>query len=128
MFNIKRVGILPPYNHYNRAIKLKGGEALYGPLYNLLVIELQSLREYLDNAQVKGQIRPSTSLVGVPILFIPKKDRGLRLYIDYQGLNKVTKKNSCLLLLISETLDRLMGASVFTKLNLKDAYYRLRIK
>ena len=50
MFNIKRVGVLPPYNRYNHAIKLEGGEPLYGPLYNLLVTELQSLREYLDDA------------------------------------------------------------------------------
>ena len=48
--------------------------------------------------------------------------------MDYRGLNKVTKKNRYPLLLISKTLDRLVGASVFTKLNLKDTYYRLRIK
>ena len=37
---IKRAGVLPPYNRYNHAIKLEGGEPLYGPLYNLLVTEL----------------------------------------------------------------------------------------
>ena len=52
-----------------------------------------------------------------------KKDRGLRLYIDYRGLNKVTIKNRYLLPLISKTLDRLSSAEVFTKLNLKDTYY-----
>ena len=48
--------------------------------------------------------------------------------MDYRGLNRVTKKNRYPLLLISETLDRLVGVKVFTKLDLKDAYYRLRIK
>jgi transposase InsO family protein len=40
----------------------------------------------------------------------------------------VTKKNRYPLPLISETLDRLVGAKAFTKLDLKDAYHRLRIK
>ena len=40
-----------------------------------------------------------------PILFIPKKDSDLRLYIDYKGLNKVIIKNRYFLLLITETLD-----------------------
>jgi hypothetical protein len=62
------------------------------------------------------------------ILFIPKKDGGDRLCVDYRGLNKVTIKNRYLLPLISELLNRLGHIKVFTKLNLRDAYYRLRIK
>ena len=62
------------------------------------------------------------------MLFVPKKDGGLRLYVDYQGLNNLTKKNRYPLPLISETLDRLIRAKVFTKIDLKDAYYRLRIR
>ena len=37
-------------------------------------------------------------------------------------------KNCHPLPLISETLDRLTGAKVFTKLDLKDAYYRIQIR
>ena len=48
--------------------------------------------------------------------------------MDYRGLNKIIKKNRYLLLLISETLDRIVGVAIFTKLDLKDVYYRLRIK
>ena len=69
-----------------------------------------------------------TSLAGALIFFIPKKDKGLRLYIDYRKLNTVTVKNRYLLPLITKILNRLYGASVFTKLNLKDTYYRIRIK
>jgi hypothetical protein len=57
------------------------------------------------------------------VLFILKKDKGLQLYIDYQGLNNLIKKNCYLLPLISETLDCLVRAKVFTKINLKDIYY-----
>jgi hypothetical protein len=52
----------------------------------------------------------------------------MRLYMDYRGLNKLTKKNRYPLPLISETLDRLIGAKRYTKFDLKDVYYRLRIK
>jgi hypothetical protein len=75
-----------------------------------------------------GWIRDSTSPTGAPILFVPKKDRTLRLCVDYQGLNRVTRKNRLTLPLISETLDRLGSAIVFTKLDIKNAYYRIRIK
>ena len=62
------------------------------------------------------------------LLYVPKKDGGLRLYIDYRGLNRITIKNRILLLFISETLDRLRKAVKFTRLDLKDAYYCLRIR
>ena len=52
----------------------------------------------------------------------------MRLCVDYRGLNKITIKNRHPLPLISETLDRLSGAKVFTKLDLKDAYHRIRIR
>jgi hypothetical protein len=48
--------------------------------------------------------------------------------VDYRGLNKITIKDRCPLPLISKTLDRLVGVAYYTKLNLKDAYYRIRIK
>jgi hypothetical protein len=66
--------------------------------------------------------------VGVPILFIPKVDSTIRLCVNYRGLNKVTIKNRYPILLVSEILDRLLKAKLFTKLNLCNAYYRLRVK
>jgi len=128
VFDAEQAGVLPAHSQFEHAIELEGGQPPYGPLYNLSVKELEVLRDYLDNALAKGHIRSSTSPAGAPILFVPKKDGGLRLCVDYRGLNKVTKKNRYPLPLISETLDRLVGAKVFTKLDLKDAYHRLRIR
>ena len=48
--------------------------------------------------------------------------------MDYRGLNSVTEKNRYPLPLISEILDRCQGANFFTKIDIKDAYYRIRIK
>ena len=86
------------------------------------------LRDYLEQALSKGWIRHSTSPAGAPILFVPKKDGSLRLCVDYRALNNITIKNRHPLPLIDETLTRLTRAKYFTKLDLKDAYHRLRIK
>jgi hypothetical protein len=59
---------------------------------------------------------------------VPKKDGSLRLYINYRTLNNITVKNSYPLLLISEFQDRLQGAQWFTKLNITEAYIRIRVK
>ena len=120
--------MLPAHRSNKHAIKVTG-TPLFGPLYNLSSSELDELRLYLDGALTKGWIRRSTSPAGAPILFVPKKGGGgLRLCVDYRGLNQVTVKNRCPLPLISETLDRLQGCKFFTKLDLKDAYHRIRIK
>lgn len=100
----------------------------FGPIYNLSATELSTLRDYLEDALQKGWITHSKSPAGAPILFVPKKDGGLRLCVDYRGLNKVTIKNRHPLPLISEILDRLAGAKIYSKIDLKDAYHRIKIK
>ena len=57
-----------------------------------------------------------------------KKNNKLRLYVDYRDLNAIIIKNRYSFSLISETLNRLCESKIFTKLNLKNAYYKLRIK
>jgi hypothetical protein len=111
------------------AIDLQPGkEPLYGPIYPLSQTELAALREFLEEYLAKGFIRESKSLAGAPILFVPKKDGGLRLCVNYRGLNAITVKNRYPLLLITKIMDRVTRAQYFSKIDLKDAYYRLRIK
>ena len=64
----------------------------------------------------------------MPILFILKADGIIYLYINYRRLNKIIIKNWYLLLLASKLLNRLSHVKIFIKLDLCDAYYRLRIK
>ena len=57
-----------------------------------------------------------------------KKDKELRLYVDYKDLNSITIKNRYSLFLIIETLNRLSDFKIFIKLNLKNVYHRIRIR
>jgi hypothetical protein len=127
VFDEKLADLLPDQGGFEHAIPTDG-QVPYGPLYSLSETQLEALRQYLADALQKGWIRLSRSPAGSPILFVPKKDGGLRLCVDYRGLNKVSIKNRHLLPLIDETLDRLYGATVFTKLDLRNAYHRIRIR
>ena len=75
-----------------------------------------------------GYLRPSILLAGYPILFVPKKDRKLRLCVNCRQLNDIIVKNRYLLPLILELKDRLYKAKYFTKLDLRNRYYLVRIK
>jgi hypothetical protein len=61
------------------------------------------------------------------VLFV-KKDGMLRLCIDYRGLNNLTIKNKYPLPLIDEFFDQLQGSCYYSKLNLWQSYYQVRIK
>ena len=89
--------------------------------------EQESLRAFLDENIANGIIRPSTSPLGAPVLFVKKKDGSLRLCVDFRALNKVTKKDRYSLPLISDLLDAPSRASVYTKLDLRHAYHLVRI-
>jgi hypothetical protein len=129
VFSTERSKDMPPRKATDHAIEMtNGGTPPYGPIYPLSQTELTELRRYIEENLDAGRIRPSQSPAGAPILFVPKTDGGLRLCVDYRGLNKVTVKNRYPLPLISEILDRIAGAKYFSKIDVQDAYYRIRIR
>ena len=56
-------------------------------------IELEILKNQLQEYSDKGLIKSSTSSWGAPVLLANKNDGSKRLCIDYRELNKVTIKN-----------------------------------
>ena len=121
---------LPPHRSFDHAIDMvMEKEPPWGPIYALSEKELEVLRTYLDDMLHSGKIRPSKSLALASILFVPKKEgRDLRLGVDYRGLNKVTILNRYPLPLMNELRNRVRGAKMFTKLDLKSGYNLIWIK
>jgi hypothetical protein len=117
-----------PSSHDLSIQTTEGTQPPYQPLYNLSATELEVLRKYLDEYLSRGWIRRSKSPAGAPILFVKKKDGTLRLCVDYRGLNKITVKNRHPLPLITESLERLAQARFYTKLDIREAYHRIRIR
>jgi hypothetical protein len=75
----------------------------------------------------KGYICPSTSPWGCSALFVEKKDKELRLCVDYRPLNAVTIKNKYPLPCIDILFDQLAGAQVFSKSDLCFGYHQIKI-
>ena len=62
------------------------------------------------------------------VWFIKKKDSKLHLTQDYHKLNDITIKNTYLLLLASDIINKLKDAKVFTKFDVRWGYHNVRIK
>jgi hypothetical protein len=128
VFSKTEAAKLPPHRSYDHKIPLKDDTNVpYGPMYSMSKLELETLHDYIQENLAKGFIRRSESPAGAPVLFVKKKDGSLRLCIDYRGLNKITIASPTVLPLISETLDRLNQARIFSKLDMVGAYNLIRI-
>ncbi|GAB2266340.1 hypothetical protein Dimus_037888 [Dionaea muscipula] len=119
---------LPPDREVEFAIGLEPGTRPISKVpYRMAPTELKELHTQLKELLEKGFIRPSVSPWGAPVLFVKKKDRTMRLCIDYREINKVTIKNRCPLPSIDDLFDQLQGAKVFSKIDLRSGYHQLRV-
>ena len=107
---------------------IPGIEPIFIPPYRMAPTELRELKVQLEELLSKGLIRPSISPWGAPVLFVKKKDRILRLCIDYRKLNKVTIRNQYPLPRIDELFDQLQGSRVYSKIDLRSGYHQLRVQ
>ena len=79
------ISSLPPDREVEFTIDLiPRTEPISIPPYRMSPAELRELKAQLEELLSKGFIRPSISPWGAPILFVKKKDRSLRLCIDYR--------------------------------------------
>ncbi|WVZ85347.1 hypothetical protein U9M48_032286 [Paspalum notatum var. saurae] len=91
--------------------------------------EPKELKTQLQEQLDKGFIRPSSSPWGRPALFVEKKDQGgKRLCVDYRPPNAVTVKNKYPLPHIDILFDRLGGATVFSKIDLRSGYHQIKVR
>jgi hypothetical protein len=91
-------------------------------------VEMKELKIQLQGLLDKEYIRQSTSPSGCSALFVEKKDKVLRLCVDYRPLNAVTIKNKYPLPRIDILFDQLAGALVFSKIDLRSSYHQIKIR
>jgi hypothetical protein len=120
---------MPPDRDIEFAIELQPGTAPISKRpYRMPPAELAELKKQLQELLDKGFIRPSTSPWGCPTLFVKKKDESLRMCVDYRPLNAVTIKNKYPLPRIDVLFDQLVGAKVFSKIDLRLSYHQIKIR
>jgi hypothetical protein len=96
--------------------------------YRMLPKELAELKIQLQELLNKGFIHPSASPWGCLALFVKKKDDSLRPCVEYRPLNAVTIKNKYPLPCIDVLFDQLVGARVFSKIDLRSGYHQIKIR
>ncbi|ETE60414.1 Retrotransposon-derived protein PEG10, partial [Ophiophagus hannah] len=108
IFSEQEVGQLLPHQPYDCSIDLVPDAALpVGHLYSMSDMELATLWDFLDKNLARSFIRPSSSPLSAPVLFVKKKMGDLHLCCDYRQFNAITQ---------------LREATVFMKLDLHGAY------
>jgi hypothetical protein len=121
---------LPPHRRYDLKIELQEDANLPPPskIYSLSPAESSALEAYIEKALARGWISPSESPLGATCFYVPQPNGGLWFCIDYHRLNEITKKNAYPLPLISDLIDRISEACIYSRLNLPDTYHLVRVR
>ena len=130
VFSEQRAQRFPESRPWDHAIELKkdAPSTLPGKIYSLTQSEQKALQEFIKEHLQKGYIRPSKSPYAAPFFFIKKKDGKLRPVQDYRRINEWTIKNRYPLPLIPELINRVKGATLFSKFDVRWGYNNVRIK
>jgi hypothetical protein len=74
-----------------------------------------------------GIIEKSVSEWASPLVLVRKSSGDLRISVDYRKLNEATMLTSYPLPNLTETLDRLAGASYFTSIDMVSGYHQVEV-
>jgi hypothetical protein len=120
---------MPPDRDIEFIIELQLGTAPISKRpYRMPPNELAESKIQLQDLLDKGFICQSASPWGCSALFVKKKDKSLRLCVDYRPLNAVTIKNKYPLPRIDILFDQLAGAKIFSKIDLRFGYHQIKIR
>ena len=120
-------GLPPPRSHDHQILLEQNAVPPYKSAYHMSQQELDLLRTELQRLTDLGHIQRSTSPFGSPVFFVLEKTGKIRMVTNYRALNKVTIKNRAALPNISELIDQLKDAWIFTKIDLQSGFHLIRM-
>ena len=109
-------------------IKLTDSTPFKEPYRRIPPSMYEEVRVHLKEMLDAGTIRPSQSPYSSKVVLVRKKDGGLRFCIDFRKLNNRTVRDAYTLPRIDDTIDTLLGAKYFSKLDLRSGYWQVEIK
>lgn len=120
---------LPPQRQIEHGIDLYDN-AKPPPLirYRYSPLQLEEIETQVKTLLERGFIEPSISAFGAPVLLIKKREGDFRFCVDYRRLNAISKPQAFLFPMPEELLDRLGKATVYSKIDLRNGYFQIRIK
>ena len=120
---------MPPSRPYDHPILLdETFIPKIGKVYPLSPNEQKATDDFIEENLRTGKIRPSSSPQASSFFYVGKKDSGLRPCQDYRYVNEHTIKDAYPLPLISDLIDMVKDATIFTKFNIRSRYNNIRIK
>lgn len=87
----------------------------------------ETIENHINDMLGHDVIQPSASPWASPVVLVPKPDGSSRFCCDFKNLNKITKKDSYPLPLISESLEALGGAKFFSSMDLISGYWQVEM-
>jgi len=95
------------------------------PPYRLPYAYRESVKMEIEDMLKHGIIEPSTSEWSAPIVVVQKKDKSLRICVDYRRLNSLSEMDAYPMPRIDEVIDRLGAASFISTMDLNRGYWQV---
>jgi len=114
-------------NPFEHILEVEGLPVALRPR-RLSVEKAKALDLILDDMLTKNIIKSSCSPWASPVHLLKKKNGSFRLVHDYRIVNSRTKKQSYSLPRISDLTQQIRGATIFSSLDLKNAFWQLDVK
>jgi hypothetical protein len=95
------------------------------PPYRLPHAYRQAVQEELEEMQASGIIKPSDSAWSAPIVPVKKKDRSLRLCVDFRRLNGVSEFDAYPMPRVDDLIDCLGKAKYISMILLTRGYWQV---
>ena len=129
VFSKEASDTLLPHSKYNHQIRLleRYRDHGYSLFSKMSEPKFQFVKKFLEEHLKKEFIEASSTSCFLRIMLAAKSEEDIRFCVNYRRLNKFTKKDAYPIPLIKEILAQLKNAKVFTKINIHQAFHKLKM-